>query len=117
MVLDLGLWLGICSLLSQAAAFQWFLIDVNDSCRPAEVIVVDQRSRWSESGSKVSKRRKMLVMRRGRFVPRRPNEEWCMDFVADQLTNGQREHSDYKRGFWSDNEIYDNSGLSGRANG
>ena len=32
----------------------------------------------------------MLVTRRGRFVPRRPNEEWCMDFVADQLTNGQR---------------------------
>ena len=23
-------------------------------------------------------------------MPRRPNEEWCMDFVADHLTNGQR---------------------------
>jgi putative transposase len=40
--------------------------------------------------SKLPRRRKMLVTRRERFVPRRPNEAWCMDFVADQLTNGQR---------------------------
>lgn len=40
--------------------------------------------------SKRPKRRKMLVTRRERFVPRRPNEAWSMDFVADQLTNGQR---------------------------
>ena len=40
--------------------------------------------------SKLPKRRKMAVTRRERFVPRRPNDAWCMDFVADQLTNGQR---------------------------
>ena len=40
--------------------------------------------------SKVPKRRKMLVTRRERFVPRRPNEAWSMDFVSDQLTNGHR---------------------------
>ena len=40
--------------------------------------------------SKLPKRRKMVVTRRERFEPRRPNEAWSMDFVADQLTNGQR---------------------------
>jgi putative transposase len=40
--------------------------------------------------SKLPKRRKMAVGRRERFTPRRPNEAWSMDFVADQLTNGQR---------------------------
>lgn len=40
--------------------------------------------------SKLPRRRKMVVTRRERFVPRSPNEAWSMDFVADQLTNGQR---------------------------
>lgn len=40
--------------------------------------------------SKLPKRRKMAVTRRERFEPRRPNEAWSMDFVADQLANGQR---------------------------
>jgi putative transposase len=40
--------------------------------------------------SKLPRRRKMVVTRRRRYVPRRPNEAWSMDFVADQLTNGQR---------------------------
>ena len=40
--------------------------------------------------SKLPKRRKMRVTRRERFTPRRPNDAWCMDFVSDQLTNGQR---------------------------
>ena len=39
---------------------------------------------------KLPKRRKMRVTRRERFTPRRPNDAWCMDFVSDQLTNGQR---------------------------
>lgn len=40
--------------------------------------------------SKLPRRRKMVVTRLDRFVPRRPNEAWCMDFVADQLVNGER---------------------------
>jgi len=40
--------------------------------------------------SKLPRRRKMVVTRRERFVPRRPNEAWSMDFVSDQLTSGQR---------------------------
>jgi putative transposase len=38
--------------------------------------------------SKRPKRRKMAVARRERFVPKRPNEAWAMDFVSDQLVNG-----------------------------
>jgi putative transposase len=40
--------------------------------------------------SKLPKRRKMAVMRRERYVPRRTNQAWSMDFVSDQLTNRQR---------------------------
>jgi putative transposase len=40
--------------------------------------------------SKLPKRRKMVVTRRERYVPRRTNQAWSMDFVSDQLTNGQR---------------------------
>jgi len=40
--------------------------------------------------SKLPRRRKMIVLRRERFEPRRPNDAWSMDFVADQLVNGQR---------------------------
>ncbi len=40
--------------------------------------------------SKLPKRRKMAVTRRERYVPRRTNQAWSMDFVSDQLTNGQR---------------------------
>jgi putative transposase len=40
--------------------------------------------------SKLPKRRKMAVTRRQRYVPQRTNQAWSMDFVSDQLTNGQR---------------------------
>ena len=40
--------------------------------------------------SKLPRRRKMLVTRRQRYVPQRTNQAWSMDFVSDQLTNGQR---------------------------
>jgi len=40
--------------------------------------------------SKLPRRRKMVVARRERFVPRRANEAWSMDFVADQLVDGRR---------------------------
>jgi putative transposase len=39
--------------------------------------------------SKRPRRRKMAVARRERFRPRRPNDAWAMDFVADQLVNGK----------------------------
>jgi putative transposase len=42
------------------------------------------------AGSRVTVVAKMVVSRRERFVPRRANEAWSMDFVSDQLTNGQR---------------------------
>lgn len=35
-------------------------------------------------------RRKMAVARRERYVPQRPNQAWSMDFVADQLVDGNR---------------------------
>jgi len=40
--------------------------------------------------SKRPKRRKMVVGRQERYVPKRPNQAWAMDFVADQLVNGTR---------------------------
>lgn len=40
--------------------------------------------------SKLPKRRKMVVTRRYVYVPKRPNQAWAMDFVSDQLTNGER---------------------------
>ncbi|EDZ98310.1 integrase catalytic region [Burkholderia sp. H160] len=40
--------------------------------------------------SKLPRRRKMVVSRRKRCVPARPNEVWSLDFVADQLANGTR---------------------------
>jgi len=38
--------------------------------------------------SKKPRRRKMVVARRERYVPKRPNQAWSMDFVADQLVSG-----------------------------
>ncbi len=38
--------------------------------------------------SKLPKRRKMVVTRQAKVQPKRPNEAWSMDFVADQLSNG-----------------------------
>ncbi|MBP0447453.1 IS3 family transposase [Roseomonas sp. SSH11] len=35
------------------------------------------------------KRRKMVVQREARCVPKRPNEAWSLDFIQDQLSNGQ----------------------------
>ncbi|MBW2396690.1 MAG: transposase family protein [Deltaproteobacteria bacterium] len=32
----------------------------------------------------------MVVTRRERFVPRRVNQAWSMDFVSDQLVDGRR---------------------------
>jgi putative transposase len=40
--------------------------------------------------SKLPKRRKMLVVRRERVRPRRPDEAWSLDFVADQLADGRK---------------------------
>lgn len=40
--------------------------------------------------SKRPRRRKMAVGRCERYVPKRPNQAWSMDFVADQLVNGGR---------------------------
>jgi putative transposase len=40
--------------------------------------------------SKRPKRRKMIVARRERYEPKRANQAWSMDFVADQLVNGTR---------------------------
>lgn len=40
--------------------------------------------------SKRPRRRKMAVARRERYVPKRPNQAWSMDFVADQLVDGTR---------------------------
>jgi len=40
--------------------------------------------------SKRPRRRKMVVGRREKYVPRRANQAWSMDFVADQLVDGTR---------------------------
>jgi putative transposase len=40
--------------------------------------------------SKRPRRRKMQVHRQARCQPRRPNEAWSLDFVHDQLSNGQK---------------------------
>jgi len=40
--------------------------------------------------SKLPKRRKMTVLREGRFKPQRAGEVWAMDFVADALSNGSK---------------------------
>lgn len=40
--------------------------------------------------SKRPRRRKMAVTRRERYVPKRPNQAWSMDFVADQLADGRK---------------------------
>ena len=39
---------------------------------------------------KAPRRRKMAVQREARFQPRHPNEAWSLDFVHDQLSNGQK---------------------------
>jgi putative transposase len=40
--------------------------------------------------SKRPPRRKMVVARLGRYVPKRTNQAWSMDLLADQLANGTR---------------------------
>ena len=40
--------------------------------------------------SKRPRRRKMVVSRRERYVPKRPDQAWSMDFVSDQLVGGAR---------------------------
>jgi putative transposase len=40
--------------------------------------------------SKRPRRRKMIVHREARCRPKRPNEAWSLDFVHDQLSNGQK---------------------------
>lgn len=40
--------------------------------------------------SKQPRRRKMLVHRQARHQPTRPNQAWTLDFVHDQLGNGQK---------------------------
>lgn len=49
---------------------------------------------YSEEGlalrSRLPRRRKMLVARQGRCQPDHPDQAWTLDFVADQLANGER---------------------------
>jgi putative transposase len=40
--------------------------------------------------SKRPRRRKMVVHREERFKPKRPNEVWSLDFIHDQLSNGDK---------------------------
>ena len=40
--------------------------------------------------SKRPRRRKMVVHREARCVPKRPNEAWSLDFIHDQLSNGTK---------------------------
>jgi putative transposase len=40
--------------------------------------------------SKLPKKRKMAVLRREHVQPKRPNDAWCMDFVADELSTGAK---------------------------
>ena len=40
--------------------------------------------------SKRPRRRKMVVHREERFEPKRPNEVWSLDFIHDQLSNGDK---------------------------
>jgi putative transposase len=40
--------------------------------------------------SKLPRRRKMVAVRRDTYRPKRTNQAWCMDFVADQLADGTR---------------------------
>lgn len=40
--------------------------------------------------TRLPRRRKMLVHREARCKPARPNEAWSLDFVHDQLSNGQK---------------------------
>jgi putative transposase len=40
--------------------------------------------------SKRPRRRKTVVHREARCLPKRPNEVWSLDFIHDQLSNGQK---------------------------
>jgi len=40
--------------------------------------------------TKRPRRRKMVVHREARCQPNRPNEAWSLDFIHDQLSNGQK---------------------------
>jgi putative transposase len=40
--------------------------------------------------AKRPRRRKMAVHRQARCLPKRPNEAWSLDFIHDQLSNGQK---------------------------
>lgn len=40
--------------------------------------------------TKRPRRRKMVVHRETRCRPKQPNEAWCLDFIHDQLSNGQK---------------------------
>ena len=40
--------------------------------------------------SKRPRRRKMVVHRKARYAPMRPNEVWSLDFIHDQLSNGDK---------------------------
>jgi putative transposase len=40
--------------------------------------------------SKRPRQRKMRVSRQERYLPKRANQAWSMDFVADHLVNGNR---------------------------
>ena len=40
--------------------------------------------------TKRPRRRKMVVHREARIQPKRPNEAWSLDFIHDELSNGQK---------------------------
>jgi putative transposase len=40
--------------------------------------------------SKRPRRRKMVVHREARYVPKHPNEAWSLDFVHDELSHGTK---------------------------
>ena len=40
--------------------------------------------------TKRPRRRKMIVHREARIQPKRPNEAWSLDFIHDELSNGQK---------------------------
>jgi putative transposase len=40
--------------------------------------------------AKRPRRRKMVVHRQERFTPQQPNEVWSLDFIHDQLSNGDK---------------------------
>jgi len=61
-----------------------------EGCRAGKKLIYRlYREEQLQLRSKRPKRRKMVVARRSRFVPTQPGQVWALDFVSDQLVNGQ----------------------------